>query len=154
MDALRSLKAPGTAFDNDIMGKDPQPAHMDDFAKLPDTEEGDNGGVHINSGIPNRAFFLAATAIGGNAWEAPGHIWYESLRSSNPKTGFQEFADTTFAQADKLFGAGSAEQQAVLSAWQEVGIKISSVPAGSIVRRTPGAGGASFSRRGSRRRAG
>jgi Zn-dependent metalloprotease len=141
MDALRSLKAPGTAFDNDIMGKDPQPDHMDNFAKLPDTEEGDNGGVHINSGIPNKAFFLAATVIGGNAWEAAGHIWYEALRGSNPKTGFQEFADTTFAQADKLFGAGSAQQQAVLSAWKEVGIKISNVPVGAIVRRTPGASG-------------
>ena len=40
----------------------------------------DNGGVHINSGIPNKAFYLAATAIGGNAWEKAGRIWYETLR--------------------------------------------------------------------------
>src|SRR5262245_57254623 len=49
-DALRSLKEPGTAFDGD-----PQPGHMDDFAKLSIME--DRGGVHINSGIPNHAFF-------------------------------------------------------------------------------------------------
>src|SRR5262245_4476106 len=55
-DALRSMKAPGTAYDNALLGKDPQPAHMDDFKNLPDTRAGDNGGVHVNSGIPNHAF--------------------------------------------------------------------------------------------------
>ena len=53
---------------------------MRHFVELPDTEDGDNGGVHINSGIPNKAFYLTATGIGGYAWEAPGHIWYESLQ--------------------------------------------------------------------------
>src|SRR5260221_5820443 len=67
-DALRSMKAPGTAYDNDAFGKDPQPDHMKNYQDLPDTDDGDNGGVHINSGIPNKAFFLAATGIGGNAW--------------------------------------------------------------------------------------
>jgi Zn-dependent metalloprotease len=129
MDALRSLKAPGTAFDNDILGKDPQPDHMKKFVQLPNTEEGDNGGVHINSGIPNKAFFLVATTIGGNAWEAPGHIWYESLRASNPKTQFQDFADTTVSKAGELFGPRSMQQQAVVSAWDTVGIKAGAVPA-------------------------
>jgi len=133
IDALRSLKAPGTAFDNDILGKDPQPDHMDNLVSLPDTEEGDSGGVHINSGIPNKAFFLVATALGGNAWEAAGHIWYDSLRSSNPKTQFQEFADTTVAQADKLFGTGSAQQHAVIEAWTEVGLKPTKIPSNVVV---------------------
>ncbi len=74
------MKAPGHAFDNRLFGKDPQPDHMSDFVNLPDTEPGDNGGVHINSGIPNKAFFLTAMRIGGFAWEAPGLIWYESLK--------------------------------------------------------------------------
>ena len=62
--ALRSMKAPGTAYDDPVLGKDPQPDHMRDFVHT----NQDNGGVHINSGIPNKAFYLAA-AIGGNAWE-------------------------------------------------------------------------------------
>ncbi|CAM5676724.1 hypothetical protein SFUMM280S_07534 [Streptomyces fumanus] len=70
--ALRSLKAPGTAYDDDVLGKDPQPATMDDYVRT----GRDNGGVHINSGIPNHAFYLAATALGGNAWERAGQIWY------------------------------------------------------------------------------
>ncbi|HVE97084.1 MAG TPA: M4 family metallopeptidase [Pseudonocardiaceae bacterium] len=128
-DALRSMKAPGTAYDNSLFGKDPQPDHMSEFVDLPDTEEGDNGGVHINSGIPNKAFYLAAVGIGGFAWEAPGHIWYETLKASSARTQFQDFADTTYFKAKELYGARSAEQRAVLAAWREVGIQISGLPA-------------------------
>jgi Zn-dependent metalloprotease len=127
-DALRSMKAPGTAYDNDLIGKDPQPDNINAYVHLPDTDAGDNGGVHINSGIPNKAFYLTAIGIGGNAWEAAGHVWYESLKASNPKTQFQDFADTTYAKAGELYRVGSAEQQAVLSAWRNVGIRISGMP--------------------------
>jgi Zn-dependent metalloprotease len=135
-DALRSLKEPGKAYDNNLFGKDPQPDHMSKYAQLPDTEPGDSGGVHINSGIPNRAFYLTATNIGGFAWEAPGNIWYESLKASTEKTEFQEFADTTYAKAGALYGAGSVEQKAVLSAWSDVGVPISPTLVGNA-----GAGG-------------
>jgi Zn-dependent metalloprotease len=121
-DALRSLKAPGTAYDNELFGRDPQPADMSGYQNLPETDDGDNGGVHINSGIPNHAFYLVATAIGGHAWEAPGHIWYESLLASTPDTQFQGFADTTYAKAGQHYGADA--QKAVRSAWAEVGVMI------------------------------
>ena len=62
------MKAPGTAYDDDVLGKDPQPDSMDSYVRT----SADNGGVHINSGIPNRAFYLVARTLGGNAWEAPG----------------------------------------------------------------------------------
>lgn len=134
-DALRSMKAPGTAYDNPDFGRDPQPDHMSRFMALPDTEDGDFGGVHVNSGIPNKAFYLTAAAIGGFAWEAPGRIWYEALRASGPNTEFQDFAETTYAKAGQLFGQGSAEQQAVMEAWREVGLKVAG--AKSIVARAP-----------------
>jgi Zn-dependent metalloprotease len=139
-DALRSLKAPGTAYDNALFGKDPQPDHMSRFVNLPNTERGDYGGVHINSGIPNRAFYLTAMSIGGFAWEAPGLIWFESLKASSIETKFQDFADTTYQKAEELYGSGSAEQLAVLSAWQEVGIQISGVPSGVARARSLAAG--------------
>jgi hypothetical protein len=123
-DALRSMKAPGTAYDDPNLGKDPQPDDMANYQHLPDTVDSDNGGVHINSGIPNKAFYLAATGIGGCAWEAPGHIWYESLKASSADTDFQGFAETTYFKAGALFGMGGAEQQAVQAAWREVGIRI------------------------------
>jgi Zn-dependent metalloprotease len=138
-DALRSLKAPGTAYNNDLLGQDPQPDHMDRYAQLPDTDDGDNGGVHINSGIPNKAFYLTAMEIGGNAWEIPGHIWYDSLLASTANSQFQDFADTTYSKAGQLYG--TAEQQAVLSAWRQVGIRITGVLAGSVGKRTKGSAG-------------
>jgi Zn-dependent metalloprotease len=146
--ALRSMKAPGTAYNNDTLGKDPQPDNMNRYVQLPNTQAGDNGGVHINSGIPNKAFYLSAVGIEGDSWEAPGHIWYESLKASNPSTQFQDFADTTFAKAGDLFGAGGAEQQAVAGAWREVGIRISGAPsvvAMSAKRRPPKSSGTASS---------
>lgn len=120
--ALRSLKAPGTAFDDPLIGKDPQPAHMDHYVE---TFE-DNGGVHINSGIPNHAFYLVATQLGGYAWERAGLIWYEALRDSQLRqnTGFRRFARLTIKVAERLFGTGSPEQQVVRDSWAQVGIAI------------------------------
>jgi Zn-dependent metalloprotease len=118
--ALRSMAEPGTAND-----KDNQPAHMDHYQDLPDDEFDDNGGVHINSGIPNHAFYLVATQIGGNAWEAAGHIWYETLTHRlGPQSDFQHCADSTYQVAGELFGTGSSQQQAVKEAWSEVGIDV------------------------------
>jgi Zn-dependent metalloprotease len=116
---LRSMKAPGTAYDDPILGKDIQPAHMRDFVKT----NQDQGGVHINSGIPNQAFYLAAMAIGGNAWEKAGRIWYIALRDRlRQKSNFKRAAAATASVAGELFGAGSAEQQAVQNAWKKVGV--------------------------------
>src|SRR3954447_3757683 len=118
--ALRSMKAPGTAYDDDVLGKDLQPAHMRDFVNTWQ----DNGGVHINSGIPNKAFYLTATTIGGNAWEKAGRIWHETLRDPRltAEAKFVEFANLPVIVAGQLYGAGSSEQSAVAGAWGEVGV--------------------------------
>ncbi|MEV5238142.1 M4 family metallopeptidase [Streptomyces cinnamoneus] len=117
--ALRSMKAPGTAYDDDVLGKDPQPATMEDYVRT----SRDNGGVHINSGIPNHAFYLLATALGGNAWERAGKIWYATLTGGELSTDadFAEFARLTVASARSLYGEGDAVQ-AVLKAWGQVGV--------------------------------
>jgi Zn-dependent metalloprotease len=116
--ALRSMKEPGTAYDDPILGKDPQPAKMSDFVHT----TRDNGGVHINSGIPNRAFYLAATELGGHAWERAGRIWYDTMRNPQVRatTGFRRFARICVETAGQLFGAGSTEQKAVHESWREV----------------------------------
>jgi len=120
--ALRSMKAPGTAYDDRVLGKDPQPPDMAHYVHTLD----DNAGVHINSGIPNRAFYLAATAIGGYAWERAGLIWYETLRNRalTPFTQFTQFARLTVTVARDLFGDSSDETAAVGDAWQSVGVRI------------------------------
>ena len=120
--ALRSMKDPGTAYDDPMLGKDPQPKHMRDYVRT----NQDNGGVHINSGIPNHAFYQVATRLGGYAWEKVGRVWYESLRDPQlrPNTGFLRFARLTATVAERLFGVRSPEQQAVREAWSQVGITI------------------------------
>jgi Zn-dependent metalloprotease len=118
--ALRSMKAPGMAYNDTVIGKDPQPAHMKDYV----TTLSDNGAVHINSGIPNRAFYLAANEIGGYAWEKAGLIWYNTLTERlGEKSGFQDAADSTYRVAGELFGQNSREQKAVIKAWDLVGIQ-------------------------------
>jgi len=120
--AIRSMKAPGTAYDDPQIGKDPQPAHMRDYKKM----RSDNGGVHINNGIPNHAFYLAATLLGGKAWEVAGKIWYVTLtRKLNANAQFHDCADATYQIAGDLFGAGSAPQHAVVEAWKSVGVPVS-----------------------------
>jgi Zn-dependent metalloprotease len=121
--ALRSMKEPGSAYDDPILGKDPQPAHMKNFVHTYD----DNGGVHINSGIPNHAFYLAATRLAGYAWEKAGRIWYETLRDARLRqnSGFKRFATLTAANAARLFGTSSVEHAVVVSAWQDVGVPVS-----------------------------
>ncbi|MEV4687723.1 M4 family metallopeptidase [Microbacterium sp. LWH3-1.2] len=118
--ALRSLKAPGTAYDDDVLGKDPQPAHMRDYVETRD----DNGGVHVNSGIPNHAFYLTAKALGGHAWERPGLIWYRALTSGTlPSTAdFLTFARATLAAAASEYGEESEEVDAVRAGWTGVGV--------------------------------
>lgn len=114
--ALRSMAAPGTAYDDPVLGKDPQVGHMSDYIRTGE----DNGGVHLNSGIPNRAFFLAATRLGAPSWEQAGRIWYAALTSGlRPDTDFPTFAAATVAAAR----ATSAEAEAVVAAaWAEVGV--------------------------------
>jgi Zn-dependent metalloprotease len=117
--ALRSMAAPGTAYDDPVLGKDPQPADMAHYVDTPD----DNGGVHINSGIPNRAFYLAATAIGGRAWEKAGKVWYVTLRDRlRPGSDFVAAADLTIAVAAELFGSTGTVAAAVKAAWTTVGV--------------------------------
>ncbi|HEY4866316.1 MAG TPA: M4 family metallopeptidase [Candidatus Dormibacteraeota bacterium] len=113
--ALRSMKAPGTAFEGDV-----QPAHMSGYVRT----ASDNGGVHINSGIPNHAFYLAAAAIGGQAWAGAGRIWYDTMSSGavRPDAQFHAFAMATLHTAERLFGLGSSQAVAVSEAWTAVGV--------------------------------
>ena len=120
-EALRSLKAPGTAYSDDLLGQDPQPFHMDDYVHT----SRDNGGVHINSGIPNHAFYLLAQFLGGFAWEKAGHVWYDALQEiSNPHATFAQWADQTVQCARTRFGTGSLEELFTRRAWKLVGITV------------------------------
>ncbi|NKB77193.1 MAG: peptidase M4 family protein [Gammaproteobacteria bacterium] len=120
-ESLRSMKTPGEAYNDDLLGKDPQPYHMDLYLNT----SADNGGVHINSGIPNHAFYLLSQYLGGNAWEKAGHIWYDTLQAiNNPNATFNEWADKTVEMARNRFGSGSREAIYTRRAWLLVGITV------------------------------
>lgn len=108
-DALRSLSNPT------LYG---QPAHMNQYQNLPNTEDGDWGGVHINSGIPNKAAYNTVQAIGKAKAEK---IYYRAL--TQYLTANAQFVDAKKAlmqSANDLYG--STEAQAVTSAWNSVGV--------------------------------
>ena len=120
-DALRSMKAPGLAYDDSILGKDPQPFHMDHYV----ITSSDNGGVHINSGIPNHAFYLLAQYLGGHAWTKAGQIWYDTMQDiNNPTATFQEWAEKTVEMAIRRYKSGSIEVTMTRRAWKLVGINV------------------------------
>lgn len=115
--ALRSMKAPGTAFNDPLIGRDPQPDHMKNFINTTD----DNGGVHWNSGIPNKAFYNFATSLGGRAWEKAGKVWYTTLCNElSSNASFEDCAAKTYKVARDLYGAPVAAK--VQAAWKAVGL--------------------------------
>ncbi|KAE9579730.1 Protease PrtS [Colletotrichum fructicola] len=116
--ALRSMKEPGTAYDDPRFGKDPQPNNFKDY--VPTFE--DNGGVHIYSGIPNKAFYLAAKGFGGFSYEKAGPIWWKTMQSGRipARCTFIQFADVTVEVAEELYGDEAGK--VVRSAWNEVGV--------------------------------
>jgi Zn-dependent metalloprotease len=117
--ALRSMSEPGTAYDDPAIGKDPQVGSMADYVETTD----DSGGVHINSGIPNRAFVIAARAIGGESWSGAGRIWFATLTSGLDKdSDFATFARSTIAEAGE-------HAATVEDAWTQVGVLGGATPA-------------------------
>jgi Zn-dependent metalloprotease len=124
--ALRSLKAPGEAFNTSHFGKnDPQPRTMDDYIE---TKE-DHGGVHTNSGIPNHAFYLVAKGMAEAgfseyAWEEAGQIWFKSLTHGDmePRCSFEQFAKITYNVANDEYGSKVAN--VVRDAWETVKVLV------------------------------
>ncbi|MCZ6829012.1 MAG: M4 family metallopeptidase [Gammaproteobacteria bacterium] len=119
---LRSLSAPNS-------GLGFQPGHMSEYQYLPDTAAGDWGGVHINSGIPNRAAYLAAEGLSAEGTGASigrsktEQIFYRGFTTY--LTSASEFVDARFATiqaAEDLYGSNSQEYRSIIDAWDAVGV--------------------------------
>lgn len=110
--AVRSLKDPGNPART--YEGDHQVAHMSQYVE--------GGDAHGNSGIPNHAFYLCANAMGGQAWEHAGRIWYEAIAQLQSKATFADTARSTSEAASRLYGSASKEQHAVQAAWEKVGV--------------------------------
>jgi Zn-dependent metalloprotease len=116
---LRTFKAE-KAYENDpLLGTDPQPKHMKDLYR----GASDRGGVHINSGIPNHAFYMAARALGGRAWERAGKIWYRALLRLEKRASISDCANAVVYSAAELYPRSRKVQKSVEEAWAKVGLK-------------------------------
>ncbi len=114
---LRSLRSPGTAYNDPIVGRDQQPDHMSKFV----VTNLDSGGVHINSGIPSRAFYLVAELLQDSF--AAGRIWYDTLCDKlKSRSNFADAVACTTKVAQEKHGANSKEHRAVKKAWKAVGL--------------------------------
>jgi Zn-dependent metalloprotease len=109
-DALRDMADPSTGG---------QPGHMSEFVET----VGDNGGVHINSGIPNHAAYLTSEDPGfGIGRAATEDIYYRALTTYlTPSSDFLDNLNALLQSADDLF-PGTAEIGAVAKANAAVGI--------------------------------
>jgi Zn-dependent metalloprotease len=117
--AIRSMKAPGTAYDNPYMGKDPQPAHMKDYYNGAE----DDYGVHINSGIPNKVFYLVS--IGFNDTLKAASLWFNTLQKMKSITTFKSFKRKALSTATRMTWSGklpSGSRAIVKNAFKEVGL--------------------------------
>ena len=115
--SLRTFTAE-KAYENDpYFGTDPQPKHLRDQFR----GTSDNGGVHINSGIPNHAFYRFALAHNGNAWEAAGRVWYNTLLTLKSDAQFTDMVQATDKAVIEQYGRGSTEHKALTLAWKAVG---------------------------------
>lgn len=122
--ALRSFSAPGTAYKNHPhMGgaSDPQPAHMKNYYR----GSSDNQGVHINSGIPNHAYYTAKTAFEGERLKML-KVWLEATKRAIGKhggrVGFKPIAEETLVVAAELFPDLPELKNALQTGWSKVGV--------------------------------
>ncbi|HYE15201.1 MAG TPA: M4 family metallopeptidase [Pyrinomonadaceae bacterium] len=127
-DALRYMDRPHNAGNYGYTAND-DPDHYSERY----TGTGDNGGVHINSGIPNHVFYLlakggphahvAGTPVTGIGADKAAAIWYKALTTyMTSSTNFAGARAATINAADALYGAGSAESLSVAQAWAACGV--------------------------------
>lgn len=119
LDGIRSFMRRPAFKDHPVLRSDTQPKHYDDYVHDPE----DYGSVHANSGIPNHAFYLAATRLGGKAWERAGRIWFEAFVKLVPADDFAAAALKTVRTAETDQKDAEAAE-AFREAWAAVGIKI------------------------------
>lgn len=145
--ALRSFLNEKAYENHPDIGTDRQPKHMKDKY----TGGADSGGVHINSGIPNHAFYLAAHKMGGKVWETTYKVWYNALAEVPSNSTFKQYAFATVKAAIVMSKATNTKLKSedvdhVIAAWNEVGV-LTKADQGQIDRlkealghKTPGQG--------------
>ncbi len=141
LNGIRSMANPGLY----ASGGFPHPDHYSRRYR----GTGDEGGVHINSGIPNQAFYLAieggtnrtsgltVQGVGAANRAQIERVFYRAFTTLTPRSAnFSMARITTIQAARDLSGAGSTVERAVTQAWDAVGVTTTSSNAPTITRMT------------------
>ena len=111
---MRSMEDPHNGAATGDFGRGWQPKHVDEMY----LGEEDNGGVHINSGIPNHAYYLFATQVGKDVAE---QTFYRAITTYLTRSsGFNELRFAVLQSANDLYGPNVEEAAAL--AFDQVGI--------------------------------
>ncbi|HEY9405497.1 MAG TPA: M4 family metallopeptidase [Pyrinomonadaceae bacterium] len=125
-DALRYMDNPHSASNSGYTADDDPDHYAERY-----TGTGDSGGVHINSGIANKAFYLVAVggthhrggSMTGIGADAAAKIWYRALTTyMTSSTNFKGARTATLNAAAALYGSGSTNYNAVANAWNLCGV--------------------------------
>ena len=126
---------------NSLDGKDPSPdTYEGEHWVVPETDEDDNGGVHTNSGVQNKWYYLltdggSGTNDKGTTYDVTGigidkaqQIAYLTLTSyATMESDYEAIRLASQEAAIALFGASSKELKSVEAAWDAVGVDGSSL---------------------------
>lgn len=126
--ALRSMSFPGTAYDDPLLGKDEQVAHMVDFM----VTDQDDGGVHLNNGIMNRVFALFCERVKGPIYELPLQIWVSAMQSVKANPSFKDFGMALLDAASEV-----KLEEPMLEVLKETGVLEYEVVDGEVKRIEP-----------------
>ncbi|HJR07520.1 MAG TPA: M4 family metallopeptidase [Pyrinomonadaceae bacterium] len=126
-DALRYMDNPHAASNSGFTADDDPDHYAERY-----TGTGDSGGVHINSGIGNKAFYLVAVGgthhrsgvtVTGIGADAAARIWYRALTTyMTSSTNYKGARTATLNAAAALYGTGSTNYNAVAQAWTACGV--------------------------------
>ena len=110
----------GVARDYEYPENFGQPMHVDDYEAGPNTDGGDHGGVHKNSGIPNHAYFELVRRVGRE--KAQQIVWRAITEHLDHDSNFEDFRTAMLESAAELYGGGGAEVRGVDDAFAVVGL--------------------------------
>ena len=126
-DALRYMNNPHLAGNGGYTTDDDPDHYAERY-----TGTSDSGGVHINSGIGNHAFYLAVVggthhrsgvAVTGIGADAAAKIWYRALTVyMTSGTNFAGARTAMLNSATDLYGSTSAQYKTIATTWCAVGV--------------------------------
>ncbi|MDB9843846.1 M4 family metallopeptidase [Porticoccaceae bacterium] len=113
---VRNMANPGASLSQ-------QPYHMDGYKRLPNTKAGDWGGVHTNSGIPNRALYMLTEGLQESIGrQKAANLAFKTMSNLTSHATFNDAAEYMINLAAQEYSDDSSIKEATVLAWKSVGL--------------------------------